>query len=37
MEWIPVRFYGSARDVIHRWPLEVKKGIRVCIDKTSER
>jgi hypothetical protein len=25
MEWIPVRFYGSARDVIHDWPLEVKK------------
>ena len=25
MEWIPVRFYGSARDVIHGWPLEVKK------------
>ncbi len=25
MEWIPVRFYGLARDVIHGWPLEVKK------------
>jgi hypothetical protein len=25
MEWIPVRFYGLSRDVIHGWPLEVKK------------
>ncbi|MBM3791566.1 MAG: type II toxin-antitoxin system RelE/ParE family toxin [Acidobacteria bacterium] len=25
MEWIPVRFYGPVRDVIHGWPLEVKK------------
>ena len=25
MAWIPVRFYGPARDVIHAWPLEVKK------------
>ena len=25
MAWIPVRFYGPARDVIHGWPLEVKK------------
>jgi phage-related protein len=25
MEWIPVRFYGPVRNVIHGWPLEVKK------------
>lgn len=25
MELIPVRFYGAVRDVIHDWPLEVKK------------
>jgi phage-related protein len=25
MDWIPVHFYGPVRDVIHRWPLEVKK------------
>jgi phage-related protein len=24
-QWIPVRFYGPVRDVIHGWPLEVKK------------
>jgi phage-related protein len=25
MGWIPVRFYGPVRDVIHGWPLDVKK------------
>jgi hypothetical protein len=25
MAWIPVRFYDIVRDVIHGWPLEVKK------------
>jgi phage-related protein len=25
MEWIPVRFYGPVRDVIHNWPEAVKK------------
>ena len=25
MAWIAVRFYGPVRDVIHGWPLEVKK------------
>jgi phage-related protein len=24
-QWIPVRFYGPVRTVIHGWPLEVKK------------
>jgi phage-related protein len=25
MAWIPVRFYGPVRNVIHRWPIGVKK------------
>ncbi len=25
MDWIPVRFYGPVRTLIHGWPLEVKK------------
>ena len=25
MTWIPVRFYGPVRDVIHGWPIAVKK------------
>jgi phage-related protein len=25
MDWIPVRFFGPARNLIHGWPLEVRK------------
>ncbi len=25
MDWIPVRFYGPVRTLIHGWPLEVRK------------
>jgi phage-related protein len=25
MEWIPVRFFGPVRSLIHGWPLEVRK------------
>lgn len=25
MAWIPIRFYGPVRNVIHGWPLEVRK------------
>ena len=31
MEWIPVRFYGPVRDVIHRWPHDVKKELGVVL------
>jgi hypothetical protein len=27
VEWIPVLIYGPVRDVIHAWPLEVRKGL----------
>ncbi len=25
MDWIPVRFYGPVRTLIHGWPIEVRK------------